>query len=283
MSLIEKDRICFYTSMFKGRSSAWEIAEFAVKKRAGGLELMNFCEELKTPNLSEALKIGKYARENNLSLPCFSVGVDFYADEQRREQIAYVKAYADICAALEIPYLHHTTITHLDPQKLQKPLDELITTSAEAALEINEYAASLGVRTIVEDQGFVVNGVESYQRFLKATDNRVGTLLDVGNIMMLDECAEDFFRVFANRTKHVHIKDYQLTDSPTSGVCYKTRAGKYLTDCEMGLGDISLRDTVAAIEASGYTGYYSLEFSNVKNESEVDRVLERMEKGFADK
>ena len=130
MPHIDRRRICFYTSMFKGRSSAQEIAECAVKKGVGAVELMNFSDEFKTPSLSEAKRIGKYARENSLSLPCFSVAVDFLVEEKRRDSLDYLKAYADLAAYLEIPYLHHTLITCFDPTGLTRPVDELMPISS---------------------------------------------------------------------------------------------------------------------------------------------------------
>ena len=274
---INRKRICFYSSMFEGRSSAWEIAEFAVKKGVGGIELMNFCDELESPDMTEALKIGKYAKENGLSMPCFSVGVNLYSEKSRRERIGMLRAYADICAALEIPYLHHTTISYLEPEKLTKPTDEMIKIAVDASLEVAEYANSLGVSTIVENQGFVVNGIENYGAFIEGTDNRVGVLLDVGNMMFADENAEKYSYAFADRARHVHIKDYIKSETGS----HRTKSGNYIEDCEIGIGDIDLNKIVTKLETSGYNGFYSLEFVGVKDEAEVDRVLSRMENGFS--
>ena len=283
MKGIGRNRICFYTSMFEGRSSVWEIAEFAVKKGVGALELMNFCDELRTPDITEARKIGKFARAHNLALPCFSIGVNFYEDQSRAKNIEIAKSYADVCAELEVPYLHHTAILNLDKASLKKPMDELMDIAADVSLQINDYAAKRGVKTIIEDQGLVVNGIKGYKQFRERTNGRIGALLDVANIMFVDEVAEDFCREFISSIRHVHLKDYLLTDTALKPEGYITCGGKFLTDCEIGTGVVNFKEILSELEDGGYDGYYSLEFMGVKSETEVDRVLERMKSGFHEK
>ena len=267
-----RKRICFYSSMFEGRSSAFEIAREAVRWGVGGLELMNFCDELKEPDMKAAKEIGAFARGAGLALPCFSVGIDLYS-ECNRAQIERLRAYADICSALEIPYLHHTLITSLDPSIQSAPLDPVIKTVAEAALEVSAYAASKGVRTIVENMGFIVNGAKNYARFRNETGGKIGVLLDVGNIMFVDETAEDFCAKFASEIDHVHVKDYDLSDAPKTQYSYKTKKGSYLTDAPIAQGDANVGRTVSILEKAGYRGHYSLEFCGGQSDCEIERVL----------
>jgi sugar phosphate isomerase/epimerase len=258
--------------MFDGRSSAFEIAREAVRWGVGGLELMNFCDELQEPDMKAAKEIGKFARGAGLALPCFSVGIHL-CSECNHAQIERLKAYVDICSELEIPYLHHTLDTSLDPSVLDSPLDTIMRVATEAAVEVSEYAASKGVRTIVEDMGFLVNGIENYTRFRNGTGGAIGVLLDVGNIMFVDETSEDFCARFVHEIDHVHIKDYHLTDTPIAPTSYRTKKGMYLTDAPIGLGDINIGRTISILEEGGYRGHYSLEFSGSQTDGEIERVL----------
>ena len=147
-----RERICFYSSMFPKRSSAYEISALADKLGARGVELMNFCTELSTPDMRTAREIGAYLRERNLIIPCFSCGINLVKDDGG-ESMAQLRGYAEICSELGIPYLHHTVVPGLSASSLGMKLDELFERGLEAALEINEYAARLGVRTVIEDQG----------------------------------------------------------------------------------------------------------------------------------
>lgn len=273
-----REKVCFYSSMFPGRSSAWEIARYAAKRGAAGVELMGFCDELRTPDMKTAREIGDFAKANGLALPCFSAGINFAAGDAR-EKIERMKGYVDICEALEIPYFHHTVVL-----SLEKPadFDAAAKIGIEATAEINEYAARHGVKTIIEDQGFVFNGVKNYSLLIDGVKGDLGTLLDVGNIMFVDERAEDFLDAYAEKTVHVHIKDYKLTKTPLAPSSYKTLAENYLTACEIGTGDINFEKIADGLRKINYGGYYSMEFENVSGEDEIDRVLERMYSWFGE-
>ena len=79
----------------------------------------------------------------------------------------------------------------------------------------------------------------------------------------------------------MHLKDYLLTDTALKPEGYTTCGGKFLTDCEIGAGVVNFKEILSELLDGGYGGYYSLEFMGVKDEDEVDRVLERMESGFS--
>ena len=261
--------------MFAGRSSAFEIAKEAVRWGVGGLELMNFCDELREPDIEVAKEIGRFAKGAGLKLPCFSVGINLFCDNNR-DQIEKLKRYADICAELEIPYLHHTVAFALTPSVLATPFETVLEVSAAASNEVYEYARSVGVQTIVEDQGYFINGIENYTAFRNATDGNIGVLLDVGNIMFMDEKSEDFCAKFADEINHVHIKDYYLTDAPMEEKSYKTKGGMYLTNAPIGLGHINIDRTISILEGAGYCGHYSLEFSGGQTDSEIERILSHL-------
>ena len=96
-----RERICFYSSMFPHSSSAYEISALADKLGAAGVELMNFCTELKTPDMKVAREIGAYLRERNLTIPCFSCGINLVKDDGGAS-MKNLRGYADICAELGI-------------------------------------------------------------------------------------------------------------------------------------------------------------------------------------
>lgn len=272
-----REKICFYSSVLKGQNSSFGIVRSAIEHGVAGVELMNFSDELKTPDMKVAKEIGALAKSNGLALPCFSCGVNFAEDTKAR--IENIKRYADICSELEIPYLHHTLILSFDRSIIGDRLPELMDIAVECALEINDYAAKKGVQTVVEDQGFVVNGVTRYGEFMKRTGGKIGVLLDFGNIMFVDEKPEDFYVAFPD-VKQIHIKDYTLTDAPVNEKSYKTAKGDYLTDVFFGNGVIAMDKLASALKTNGYDGYYSLEGQPLNTDSEVDVLLEKIAKVF---
>ena len=250
-----------------------DIIELASELGLGGVELMNFCDELKAPDLREAHKLGELARARGLSLPCFSVGIDIISDVEGA--MAALRGYAEICHELEIPYLHHTIALdykcgRLAPDERQKRFD----TGATSALILADYCASLGVRTLIEPQGFVFNGFESCDRLIKASGERIGIVADVGNLLFANESPTDFISAMGSRVRHAHIKDYSLSPRSTG---YVTVRGSMIYDCEIGTGDIDLDGALAAFDGIGYGGMYSIEFSaDTKDVSEVKRVINRL-------
>lgn len=256
--------------MFKGRSVAREIIDFAEVKEVGGVELMSFCEELSTPNMKNARELGKRARDKKLALPCFSVGIDAIADP--KASLERLKGYAEICSALEIPLLHHTIALDFTCGRL--PADERerrFNTGAVIALELADFANRLGVRTVIEDQGYVFNGVELCDRLCRLSDERIGIVADVGNILFVNEDPADFIRAMGRRVLHSHVKDY--TNTPI-GFPYPTTDGSYIYDCPIGRGILDFNAIGNAFEDIGYGGYYALEFPETDSPDEVDRVLD---------
>lgn len=278
MSDFIREKVCFYSSVLQGENSSFQIMRYAAKKGVAGVELMNFSDELKTPDMLAAKELGRLAKNEGLKLPCFSCGVNFAEDTKAR--IENIKRYADICSELEIPYLHHTLIMMWDPAKQLSNVEKYMDIAVEAALEINDYAAEKGVKTLVEDQGYIVNGVTRYGEFMKRTDGKIGVLLDFGNIMFMDETAVDFYAAFPD-VKQIHIKDFTVSDTPLKNNGHVTVNGKYLDYCDFGDGDVDMRTLSEMLKKNAYDGYYSLEFLPFKNDAEVDVLLNKVEKTFA--
>ena len=269
-----REKVCFYSPL-KWADSHEALLAYAVKKGARGLEFLNY-GELSEPDMAAARELGRSVKANDMIIPCLSVGISLVG-ENGRANTEKVKRYAEICSELEIPYLHHTVISRFskpfEPGEAEGFFDE----GVDATCEINEYARGLGVKTVLEDQGFVVNGIESYGRFRRAAGNCFDVLLDVGNICFVDERAEDFLAAFADVTRHTHIKDYLIFGNRPEGInTYKTLGANYLADCEIGTGRVNFEKIAEGLGNACYNGYYSLEFAGCRDEAEVDRVLDRV-------
>jgi sugar phosphate isomerase/epimerase len=105
----------------------------------------------------------------------------------------------------------------------------------------------------------------------------VKILADFGNCRFVDERIEDIAVSLVGGIKHAHIKDYRVTGAPLPDKkSYKTRKGSYLTDCEIGIGDVDVAGSIAALEGAGYGGMYSLEFARLSDDGEPQRVIERL-------
>lgn len=273
---LTRDKICLYTSVVDGDNTMYTTISEAERLGVGGVEFMNFCDELKTPDMNEAKKLASLAKERSLKIPCFSVAGDILTEPEVASD--RIKAYTDICSELEIPLLHHTvaidyTAWDIDDNERARRFDFCKT----YALMLSDYAKSRGVTTVIEDQGFVFNGVKNCEKLCALSGDNIGIVADTGNIMFFDEKPADFIRAMDKRVLHAHVKDYYLTKKPMGQKCYRTKLSNYLTDAPLGKGQADIKECMKAFSDIGYSGMYSLEFSKGIEGCSAEQTIKYLE------
>lgn len=252
---------CLYMPPLTTIVSYKEMVDYAVAHGITKLETLNILD-LSSPDLQVARDLKVYADSKGISFPCVSVGLSL-VDDDRAERIKEMKRYADIAKILGSPYLHHTlALNFSEPEKIAENFELFYQRGIAAAREVFDYAATLGIRTIYEDQGFVFNGKETFTRFLRDVERNVGVVADFGNIQFVDEDVEDFIPAFADRIVHVHAKDYIVTPGGSREIQpgeYASRGGNYLKDCLVGQGSVHTDAAFEALKAIGYQGAVALE------------------------
>lgn len=253
-----------------------DTIELAEMLGLGGIELMNFCRELKTPDIDGAARLFNAAKEKDLYVPCLTVNSDIPTSPD--EAVETLKKYADICAALGIKYLHHTIAKDFRCYDISDiEINRRFEVCIPAVKQVCEYANSINVSILTENQGFVFNGVSNMRRLYERTGGKIGFIADTGNTLFLDEKPEKFIKEFKNNVYHVHIKDYKIADGddPDEPV-YISRGGMRFTDAEIGTGIIPLDCVINTLNDINYRGMFSLEFNGVKDCEEIKRVLKRI-------
>ena len=146
---IARDKICLYTPPYPRCRTVAEMMHLAADLGLGGVELRGFCDELRTGDRAKARELGALAGSLGLSLPCFSVSSDFVAAPEKSMEA--LRGYAEICAELEIPYLHHTVALDLHAFAIsEEERARRFSFGVECALAICDYAERLGVRTLTQ-------------------------------------------------------------------------------------------------------------------------------------
>ena len=259
--MVPHDRFCLYMPPLTSIRSYKEMVDYAAEHGIRKLETLNMLD-LSTPDLEVARELKAYADAKGITFPCVSVGLSL-VDEDREERIEELKRYADIAKILGSPYLHHTiALNFSDPQYIAENAELFYSRGLEAVREIFDYAASIGIRTIYEDQGFVFNGCKTFTRFLEEVDRNVGIVADFGNIQFVDEQIESFIPKFADRIVHVHAKDYIVTPGGTRAAEpgeYTSKGGNLLKGCLVGEGSVRTEAAFQALQAMGYHGCVALE------------------------
>lgn len=267
----KKSTFCLYMPPLTSIRSYKEMVDYAAAHGIAKLETLNLLD-LSTPDLEVARELKAYADSKGISFPCVSVGLSL-VDDDRAERIEEVKRYADIAKILGSPFLHHTiALNFSEPQKIADNFELFYARGIAAVREIFDYAATLGIRTIYEDQGFLFNGRETFARFLKEVDRNVGVVADFGNIQFVDENVEDFIPAFADRIVHVHAKDYIVTPGGSRQIQpgeYISRGGNYLRGCLVGEGSVHTDTAFKALQAIGYQGAVALESDPISPDEEA--------------
>lgn len=270
-----RDRLALYTQPYEGIKSYFEMIEIAKEHGLSKLEILNHLE-LTLPDVEFAKKLKKYAMENGITFPCVSVGIQLMVDDPTKE-IEQLKKYAEIAAILGSPFLHHTiAFSWENPDEVYSHKEEYFEKGIKAVREVYDYAQSLGVRVITEDQGFIFNGKENFKRYIDQVDRNVGVVADFGNIQFVDEELETFIPLFADRIVHAHVKDYKFIKEGE----YQDLEGGYLTlrhnkicDTDLGKGTVNIKQIINELNKIGYKGVIALE-AMIGNRDDED-ILEK--------
>jgi len=230
--------------------------------------------ELALPDLEEAARLRDYAQGKGKPISCFSA-VACLVGSKAKDEVERLKKYADVCQVLGSPFLHHTLIPGLTSAGMAFSLPEIRREAARNAREVFDYAEQKGVACVYEDQGYSINGIESFSAYLDELDRPAGIVADLGNILFVDERPERFVGRFANRIVHVHVKDYLhksvLGENPGAG-WYHTRGGDYLRGTIIGHGVVGFEDVFRQLIAAGYKGYFSLEMDGLEEGYRATRL-----------
>lgn len=275
------DKIIFYSKPFPSVKSYKQMIDCAAEYGILAVECLNKFE-FETPDISVAKELKSYADGKGIKFACFSVYVDLTSDDMNKK-IETVKKYAQVAAILGSPYLHHTiTPDFLNSQNILSFKDEHFNKGIVAVREIYDYAQSLGIKTIYENQGFIFNGVDTFSKFLKMVDRDVGVIADFGNIYQTKNNIEEFISAFKYQICHVHLKDIVLTDTNIYGIGWPTLTNKYVTEVEPGTGIIDFKKSFKILKDAGYNGCFALECTLKSDDKDLmtallDRITELLD------
>lgn len=267
-------KLCFYSPPYPRVKSYFDMIDVASEYNMKAVEMINFFE-FENPDKEMAKKIRAYADEKNIKIACMSLFINL-ADEDEEGTYQRLKDYADIALILGSPYLHHTIINEFrTPDDIIPYEEELFKKGIAMVRKSYDYAKSIGIQTIYEEQGFVFNGIKNFRRFLDEVDRDVKVVADFGNVYESVNDIEEFIEEFSDKIVHVHFKDLVYTKENETGKAYKTLRGLYMNEVKIGTGIIDFKKCIDLLKKNNYNGYYTIEYGVSDDESkDMDEVLE---------
>jgi sugar phosphate isomerase/epimerase len=134
---------------------------------------------------------------------------------------------------------------------------------------VTEFAAELGIKTMVENHGFFCQDSERVELLVNGVNHEnYGVLVDIGNFLCADEDPVKAVGRLAPYAFHVHAKDFHTKSgiSPNPGLgWFNSRGGNYLRGSIIGHGDVPVEQCIKILKKAGYNGNISIEFEGMED------------------
>ncbi|MBQ2941214.1 MAG: sugar phosphate isomerase/epimerase [Clostridia bacterium] len=213
-----------------------------------------------------------------MGVTAYTIGADMYKKgEDFNNQFDILKNQLDIASILGAPLMRHDAT-------YQKPVfgnglmsfDNMLPVMAENTRTVTEYAKTLGIKTCVENHGYVVQDAERLERYFNAVNHEnFGLLVDMGNFLCADSDPILSVSRLAPYAIHVHAKDmifYSGEGHNPGGGCFPTRGGNWLRGTVIGQGSVPVKQCLRALRFAGYAGNLGIEFEGCEDPIEsIDR------------
>lgn len=229
------------------------------------------------PLLGSPEYVKEILNKYHLSVACYTVALQLLTDNQADIEQQMMK-HIDFAAAIGAPMVHHTLVPNLSLEKDAPSYDVVLSKIFDSAERIAAYCNKLGMTCLYEPQGMYFNGVEGLKGFfdkIKGLGYNVGVCGDFGNSVFVDTAPELVFEEFADSIKHVHIKDFLITDNLAEigdKKAFCSQGGKWLCETDFGSGSIHIDQCFNILKRANYKGKISFEF--VTDDRSVKEIMQ---------
>jgi sugar phosphate isomerase/epimerase len=242
------------------KEMGFDCLEFSVLRLPEGETRQSFAPQLR----AEAARVG-------LPLVNYTIGADFLTGSggDLEAEIARVQEEVQIAHLLGVPGMRHDATGgfpagHLGARDFAAALPRLIA----GCRAVTEFAAALGIRTMVENHGFFCQDSERVERLINGVNHpNFGALVDLGNFLCADEDPATAVGRLAPYAIHAHAKDFHIkpgtAPNPGDG-WFQSRGGNYLRGAIIGHGEVPISQCLRLLTRAGYDGVLSIEFEGME-------------------
>lgn len=209
-----------------------------------------------------ASQIAEKAKHCGISVAAYTVSACLIKNtvQETAAEIERIKRKIETAAVLGAPLIRHDAYFS---QNKYRSFDASLPELAENIREISDFAASLGIKTTVENHGQICQDSDRMERLFCAVNHQnFGLLVDIGNFMCVDEDPAAAVSKVAPYAFHVHAKDfikYAYSENPLQSY-FTTRGMNKLVPTICGTGDVPLEQCLAILKNAGYCGCVSIEY-----------------------
>ena len=249
---ISSGKMTQFDCISKAKEIGFDAIEFTDLTPPDGLTQAEFAKQLKEEADKQGIEIVNYAVGSNLV---------YESEEEFDKIVTDVKKQLDIAKILGVKIMRHDATFDL---KGEKGFDLALPKLVRCIREITEYGKKLGIKTMIENHGFICQDSDRVERLYNAVNHEnFGLLVDMGNFTCVDEDPAKAVSRVGRYAFHLHAKDmlfksfYEANDE--NGF-FETRACNKLRGAVLGCGIVPVKQCIAIMKKHGYKGDIALEF-----------------------
>lgn len=259
----------------KGVMTQFDTIKKAQEMGFDGIEIVEF----DAPNGEDILSYAKRLKDECERVgiePCnLCIGADFINGKgvSKEEEIGRIKKIIDGAHILGVKSMRHDCLYKLGEYKtFYGAIPEI----AKGIREVADYAKEKGIRTMVENHGFICQDALRVEKlYNEVNHDNFSLLLDMGNFLCVDEDPVKSASIIAPYATFVHAKDFYVKsgcESDPGEQFFSTRGGNYLKGAILGHGNVPVKQILRILKKAEYQGYISLEYEGWEDVIEGIRI-----------
>ena len=257
----------FSQAMGDGRMSIMDVIPKARKMGFEGVEIVKggqSDEEMRA--LAKELK--KQSDGEGIPVIAYMVGADFLKNGLDK-QVDVLKRETEIASLLNAKRLRHDSTAGVGADGKKYTVDEALPIVAEGYRRVTEFAAGLGVHTMIENHGYFFQHSSRVKRLIEAVNHpNFGWLVDMGNFMCADQKSTEAVKEAAPYAVHAHAKDFHFKAKgeyvPRQG-WFGTVGGNALRGAIIGHGVVNVPECLKILKDSGYDKWLRVDFEGMED------------------
>lgn len=256
----------FSQAIGDGRMTMLDVIPKAKEMGYDGVEIVKMVSDEQMRVL--APKLAEQSKEYDMPIIAYMVGADFLANDMDA-QVEELKKEVEIAAMLGARRMRHDATGGKDKNGNDVSWEDALPILAEGYTRVTEYAAGIGIKTMIENHGYFAQDAYRVKQLVEAVNHRnFGWLVDMGNFMCADETPVESVKTAASHAVHVHAKDFHSKKQgefvPNFG-WFPSRGGNSLRGALVGHGDVNVAECLAILKNAGYDGWLSVEFEGIED------------------
>ena len=240
----------------KAKQMGYEGVEI-VRGNQSDAEMRALAKQLKSQSDAEGIPIIAYM-----------VGADFLKNGLNA-QVDTLKREVEVASLLNVKRLRHDSTGGTDASGKKYTVDEALPIVAEGYRRVTEFAAGLGIHTMIENHGYFFQHSERVKKLVETVNHpNFGWLVDMGNFMCADQDSVEAVKMAAPLAVHAHAKDFHFKKKgsyvPSQG-WFGTAGGNSLRGAIIGHGVVDVPACLKELRAAGYDKWLSVEFEGMED------------------